>query len=198
MSTQSAGSGGDSDAYTYRPSLLGAPWAFKLTDDGIEWAAGTKSGRVAFRDIRRLRMSYRPANMQSYRFMTEIWADGAPKLRIVSSSRKSMVEQERLDKHYSAFVAKLHRRIARAGATPQFEQGSNTLAYWPGLILFVGVALGFCFLIVRALQSDAMSGVVFIATFLTLFLWQGVNFFRRNKPGLYVVDALPAMLMPKG
>jgi len=198
MSTQSAGLGSDSDTYIYRPSLLGAPWAFKLTDDGIEWAAGTKSGRVAFRDIRRLRMSYRPANMQSYRFMTEIWADGAPKLRIVSSSWKSMVEQERLDKLYSAFVAKLHRRIARAGATPQFEQGSNTLAYWPGLILFVGVALGLCFLIVRALQSDAMSGVVFIATFLTLFLWQGVNFFRRNKPGLYVVDALPAMLMPKG
>ena len=198
MSTQSAGLGSDNDTYIYRPSLLGAPWAFKLTDDGIEWAAGTKSGRVAFRDIRRLRMSYRPANMQSYRFMTEIWADGAPKLRIVSSSWKSMVEQERLDKLYSAFVAKLHRRIARAGATPQFEQGSNTLAYWPGLILFVGVALGLCFLIVRALQSDAMSGVVFIATFLALFLWQGVNFFRRNKPGLYVVDALPAMLLPKG
>ena len=198
MSTPFAGLGSNSDTYTYRPSLQAAPWAFKLTDDGIDWSMGTKSGHVAFRNIRRLRMSYRPTNMQSYRFMTEIWADGAPKLRIVSSSWKSMVEQERLDKLYSAFVAELHRLIARAGATPQFEQGSNTLAYWPGFILFVGVALGLCFLIVRALQSDAMSGAAFIVAFLALFLWQGVNFFLRNKPGLYAVGALPSMLMPKG
>jgi hypothetical protein len=187
-----------SAAYTYRPSVLGAPWEFKLTDDGIAWVAGAKSGRVPFRNVRRLRMSYRPANMQSHRFMTELWADGAPKLRIVSSSWKSMVEQERLDKPYAAFVTELHRRIARAGAATQFERGSHRLVYWPGLILFAGVVLGLCGLIVRALQVDAVSGAAFIGVFLALFLWRGGNFLRRNWPGVYSPDALPAELMPKG
>src|ERR1035441_10580954 len=127
MSTQSAGLGGDSAAYAYRPSLVGAAWEFKLTNDGIEWVAGSKSGRILFRNIRRLRMSCRPVNMQSQRFMTEVWADGAAKLSIVSTSWKSMFEQERRDKPYSAFVAELHRRIAQAGATTLFEQGSNRL-----------------------------------------------------------------------
>jgi len=66
------------NTYTYRPSVLGAPWEFRLTGDGIEWQAGRKSGRIAFRDVRCVRLSFRPANMQSHRFMTELWADGVP------------------------------------------------------------------------------------------------------------------------
>jgi hypothetical protein len=198
MSTQSAGLGEDSTAYAYRPSLMGAAWAFKLTDDGIEWAAGRKSGRIPFRDIRRLRMSFRPANMQSQRFLTEVWADGAPKLQIVSSSWKSMVEQERLDKPYSAFVAELHRRVAAAATPVRYEQGSNPLMYWPGLIVSVGVMLGLAVLIVRALQVNEMSGAAFIGAFLLLFLWRGGSYLHRNRPGLYRPDVLPAMLLPKG
>ena len=185
-------------AYAYRPSLLGAAWEFKLAGDGIDWAAGRKGGHIPFRKVRRLRLSFRPASMQSQRFMTELWADGAPKLEILSSSWKSLVEQERLDKPYAAFVAELHRRIALAAVPARFEQGSHPLLYWPGLIAFVGVSFGLALLVVRALQADAKGGAVFVVVFLVLFLWQGGNFFRRNRPCLYRPEALPAELMPKG
>jgi hypothetical protein len=185
-------------SYAYRPALLGAAWEFKLAGDGIDWAAGAKSGHIAFRNVRHVRMSYRPASMQSHRFMTELWADGAPKLEILSSSWKSMVEQERLDKPYAAFVAELHRRLARAAPPARYQQGSHPLLYWPGLVAFVGVSLGLAFLIVRALQADTKGGAAFIGAFLVLFLWQGGNFFRRNRPGLYHPEAPPADLMPKG
>ena len=79
----------------------------------------------------------------------------------------------------------------------RFERGRSPFLYWPSLIVFAGVALVASALIVRALQSDAKGGAVFIAGFLVLFLWQGGNFFRRNRPGLYRPDALPAELMPK-
>jgi len=185
-------------SYAYRPALLGAPWEFKLAGDSIDWAAGSKSGHVSFRNIRQVRISYRPSSMQSHRFMTELWADGAPKLEILSSSWKSMVEQERLDKPYAEFVAELHRRLARAAPPARYEQGSHPLMYWPGLVAFVGVSLGLAFLIVRALQVGTKGGAAFIGAFLALFLWQGGNFFRRNRPGLYRPDALPADLMPNG
>jgi hypothetical protein len=192
-----APAGGDL-VYRYRPSLLGAAHEFKLAGDGIEWSAGARSGRVPFRDVRRVRMSFKPVSMQSHRYRTEVWAEGPLKLEIVSSSWKSMVEQERLDKPYSAFVAELHRRILLAAAPVRFEHGSNQLMYWPGLILFVGVGLGLALLVVRALQTGAMGGAAFIAAFLVLFLWQGGNFFHRNRPGIYRADALPAAVMPKG
>ena len=197
MNGKSTGAG-DPFAYAYRPSLLGAAWEFRLAGDGIDWAAGRKGGHIPFRAVRRLRMSYRPASMQSHRFKTELWADGAPKLEILSSSWKSMVEQERLDGRYTAFVAELHRRIALAAAPARFEKGSNPLLYWPGLIVFIGVSLGLALLVVRALQANAKGGAVFIGGFLALFLWQGGNFFRRNRPGRYSPEALPADLLPKG
>jgi hypothetical protein len=193
-----ATSAGDPFAYAYRPSLLGAAWEFRLAGDGIDWAAGRKGGHIPFRAVRRLRMSFRPASMQSHRFMTELWADGAPKLEILSSSWKSMVEQERLDGRYTAFVAELHRRVALAAASARFEKGSNPLLYWPGLIVFIGVSLGLALLVVRALQVNAKGGAAFIGGFLALFLWQGGNFFRRNRPGRYSPEALPADLLPKG
>ena len=188
---------GEGVAYTYRPSLLGAPWEFKLVDDGIDWSNGRKSGRVPFRTLRRVRLSFRPASMQTHRFAAELWADGAPKLEILSSSWKSMVEQVRQDKPYAAFIAELHRRVALAAPPARFEQGSHPFLYWPGLIVYVGVSLGLAWLVMRALQAGAKGGAVFVGAFLALFLWQGGNFFRRNRPGLYRPDAPPAELMPK-
>jgi hypothetical protein len=107
-----------------------------------------------------------------------------------------MVEQERLDKPYAVFVTELHRRIVAAGGAVRFEQGGNPLTYWPGLAIFGAVALGIAFLVLRALQSDAVAGAVFVAAFLCLLLWHGGNYFRRNRPGLYAPDALPKSLVP--
>jgi hypothetical protein len=198
MSDGNAKTTGDGLVYAYRPSLMGAVRQFKLADDGIEWTNGRYSGRIAYRDVRRLRMSFKPANMQSQRFLTEVWAEGAPKLAIVSSSVKSLFEQERLDQPYTAFVAELHRRLAQAAAPVRYEQGMHALRYWPGLAVFAAIVLGLCVLIVRALQAGELSGAAFIAAFLALFIWQGGVFLRRNRPGLYRPEAPPAALLPKG
>ena len=198
MSGERAGEAAERTAFAYRASMFGAAREFRLAGDGLEWTIGRQSGRIPFGAVRRLRMSFKPANMQWQRFLTEVWADGTPKLEIVSTSWKSLVEQERLDQRYTAFVTELHRRIALAAAPARFERGRSPFLYWPSLIVFAGVALVAAMLIVRALQSDAKGGAAFIAGFLVLFLWQGGNFFRRNRPGLYRPDALPAELMPKG
>ena len=184
--------------YTYRPSLLGAPWSFRLTPTGIAWEAGRRSGQVPYAKVRRVRMSYKPASMQSHRFITELWAEDAPRLPIVSSSWKSMVEVERLDEPYAAFVRRLHERLIGAGAPIDFMRGRHPLSYWPGLVLFVVVALGLAAVAVRALQVHALGGAAVIGAFVALFLWQGGTFFRRNLPGRYAPQALPAELMPKG
>jgi hypothetical protein len=135
--------------------------------------------------------------MQTQRYLMEIWAQGAPKLTAVSSSWKSMVEQERLDQAYCAFVTELHRHLADTAAPVHFERGRSAIAYWPGLVIFACVSSGLIFLIFRALQIDAWAGAAFIAAFVGLMLWHGVNFFRRNRPGIYRADALPELLLPK-
>ena len=185
--------------YSYRPSLLGAPWVFTLTEHGLNWAVGSRAGQVRYRDVRRLRLSFKPASMQTQRFLTEIWAEGAPRLQVISSSWKSMVEQEPQDKRYAAFVTELHARIARA-ASPvpvQYEQGSSPFVYWPGLALYIVMALAMAAMILRALEAHTLGAAAFIAAFVALFLWQGGKFFLRNRPGRYRPDALPPALIPR-
>ncbi len=200
MTLETAGTSAKGDpAYSFRPALLGAPSTFTLTEGGMEWSVGSRTGRVRYRDVRRLRLSFKPGSMQAYRFLIEIWAEGAPKLDIASSSWKSMVEQERRDAPYAAFVAELHARVARAGSPGlvRYDRGANPFLYWPGLVLYSVLALGLVGTLVRALQLDTYGVAVFIGGFSALFLWQGGNFFRRNRPGVYRPDALPRELMPR-
>jgi len=183
--------------YAYKPSLLGAPFEFRLTPTALEWSRGRHIGRVPYDRIRRLRLSFRPVSMQSHRFLAEIWSAAGPKLEICSTSWRSVVEQERHDAAYSTFVAELHRRIAAAGATVSFEAGAHVVVYWIGLVVFAGASLGLAVLTVRALQTGAMAGAAIVGGVLALFLWQVGTFFRRNRPGTYGPDELPPEVLPR-
>jgi hypothetical protein len=184
--------------YAYKPSLLGAPWEFRLTPGALEWSIGRHQGRTPYDRIARVRLSFRPVTMQTRRFVTEIWPAGGSKLSIASSSWKSVLEQEGRDQDYGAFVRELHRRMAAAGAPASFESGSPALLYWPGVAVFVVVSFGLAALTLQALQIGAWAGAAFVGGFLALFAWQSGNYFRRNRPGRYRPDALPEWLVPPG
>src|ERR1700690_254906 len=153
--TTSARPGPDDPTYGFKTSVLGATWAFRLTPNAIVWDKGRHSGSAAYLSVTRVRMTFRPVSMQSYRFTAEIWSEQGPKLTIASTSWKSMMEQERLDARYSTFVAELHRRIAAAHGPAIFEAGIPPVIYWVGIVVYAAVALGCAALIVRALQAGA-------------------------------------------
>jgi len=184
-------------AYVYKSSLMGAPLEFHLAPDALEWRKGGMAGRTPYRDVRRIRLSFRPMTMQNYRFVTDVWPDSGPKLQIASTSWKSLVEHQRLDAEYSAFVSELSRRVGAAGGNTAFDTGSPAFLYWPGVLVFTGASFALAALAVRALQEQAWGGAAFIAAFFALFLYQAGNFFRRNRPGTYSPDAVPPLLLPK-
>ena len=188
--------GPDKLAYAYRPSLFGMPWEFRLGEHGIDWNAGAKSGHVPYASVRRVRMSFHPTSMQP-RFVTEIWADGAPRLLFASTSRKSLVVREEAAARYAEFVAELHRRLAAAGVPARFEQGHRPWQYWPGFAIFALASLALAATVARALREQIWLGGAFAAAFLAIFLWRAGDYFRRNRPRLYRPDRLPSELMPK-
>ncbi|HKS62677.1 MAG TPA: hypothetical protein VJT13_13315 [Xanthobacteraceae bacterium] len=184
-------------SYAYKSSLMGAPLEFHLAPDALEWRKGGMAGRTPYGSIRRVRLSFRPMTMQNYRFVTEVWPDSGPKLQIASTSWKSLVEHERLDAEYSAFVSELSRRVGAAGGNTAFVTGSPAFLYWPGGVIFTGTVAAVAALAVRALMEQAWGGAAFIAAFCAFFIYQGGNFFRRNRPGTFRPDAVPRLLLPK-
>jgi hypothetical protein len=183
-------------SYAYKAAPLGAMWHFHLAPDAIEWEAGPRRGRLRYADIRRLRLSFRPVSMQSRRFLAEIWPARGAKLQMASSSWRSMVDHERHEAAYTGFVLELHRRLAAAQVAASFESGSPALRYWPGLVIFAGVALGLSALVVRALADGARMAAAMAGGVLLVFLWQAGSFFRRNRPGTYAPQAPPRDLLP--
>jgi hypothetical protein len=182
--------------YAYKPSLMGAPWQFRLAADALEWRVGTRSDRVPYGRMRRLRLSFRPAAMQGRRFVAEIWPMGGPKLTVASSSWKGIAEREPLDAGYLTFVTELHRRMAAAGTRAAFVRGAPPLLYWPVLAATVAAALAMVGLTVEALRSGVIAGALFVAAFLAVFVWQMGGFCRHNRPGTYRPDVLPAGVLP--
>jgi hypothetical protein len=197
--TGSGGSATDATdiAYAYKSSLVGAPFQFRLAHDAFEWSKGGATGRTPYERIRRIRLGFRPQTMQNHRFLAEVWIADGPKLQIASTSWKSLVEQERFDEGYRAFVTELCRRTGAAGGQTLFQAGSPVILYWLGVIVFVGASLALAGLVIRALQQAAWGGAAFITGFLAFFLWQAGAFFRRNRPGVFHADAVPDAVLPR-
>jgi hypothetical protein len=183
-------------SYSFRPSLVGGTWSFRLGEDDLYWDSGSQTGRISYDDITRVRLSYQPRSMQRHRFLTELRSQGGPKVSIFSTSWKSISELERLDRPYHDFVVALHRRLGARGRPIEFIGGINPVKFWIAVVLFVPLTAGIIGVAVRAFQQDAHVAAMLIIAFLALFLFQGVNYFRRNRPVRYRPDAVPQGLLP--
>src|SRR3954451_25167744 len=183
--------------YAFKASLIGSPCQFTLKPDALEWQVGRRSGRIRYDVVRAVRLSYRPVTMQSHRFITEIWAPGNPKIQIVSVSWRSIMEQQRLDASYAAFIAELHRRLAAASSSAQFSTGLPFATYWVGVVVFGAVLAATGALVVRAMSFDQWAPMVVVGIFFLVFAYQLGTYFYRNRPGRYRPDAVPAGLLPK-
>ena len=183
--------------YAFKASLIGSPCQFTLKPDALEWQVGRRSGRIRYDVVRAVRLSYRPVTMQSHRFITEIWATGNPKIQIVSVSWRSIMEQQRLDASYAAFIAELHRRLAATSSSAQFSTGLPFATYWVGVVIFSAVLIATGGLLVRAVSFGQWAPIVVVAIFFLVFAYQLGTYFYRNRPGRYRPDAVPADVLPK-
>jgi hypothetical protein len=182
--------------YAYKASLVGAAHQFELTDEGLSWRIGGKSGLWPYAAISGIRLSYRPVSMQSRRFRTDI--DGASLGRIVllSTSWQTSVLMAPQDRDYRAFVVALHRRMAEAGSNAVLTGGLKPRLYIAALVLLALVAVAMAGLLVRAIMTGELAGILFLLGFAALFAWQVGGFVRRNRPQTYTFDRLPEALLP--
>src|SRR2546430_17562005 len=86
-------SAGDDLAYSFKPSLMGAGFEFRLRPDALEWQAGRHEGRAPYGRIVRVRLSFRPITMQTRRVIAGVLPAGRPQLPIAPTTRRSLLLQ---------------------------------------------------------------------------------------------------------
>ncbi len=195
--SQTAGSGEAAPVgYAYKASLIGAAHRFELTDAGLSWQIGGRSGVWAYRDIAAVRLSYRPVSMQSRRFRADVERTGGGRIVILSTSWQTVALMAPQDHLYRDFIVELHRRMKAAGSKATLSGGLGTKTYAAAIVVLVLVGLAIAGLLVRALATAEFTGALFLVGFAALFAWQIGGFVSRNRPLSYGFDDLPERLLP--
>jgi hypothetical protein len=187
---------GEAPQYAFRASLIGSAHAFSLTDDGLSWQIGSRSGVWRYSDIADIRLSYRPISMQSRRFRADLRHRNGSRLSVLSTTWQTATLMAPQDTGYRTFIVDLHRRLAQHGARTSLAGGLKPMLYWPGAGLIALVAAAMAGLLVRALVVGEWAGALFVVGFAALFGWQIGNFMWRNRPRAYTFDAVPGDLLP--
>ena len=187
---------GDGTHYLFKPSLVGGARQFELTDEGLSWQFGAKSGVWPLDKIAAIRLSYRPISMQSNRFRADIEDSRGERVTLYSTTWHTIALMARQDDGYRAFIVELHRRLKAAGCEVFLMAGINPKIYLAGLALMALVAAAMAGLLIRALLTGEFAGALFLVGFAALFAWQIGGFMKRNRPRAYTLDALPMDVLP--
>ena len=121
------GEGARTISYVYKASLISSAYQFELTDSGLSWRIGRRSGVWPYADIASIRLSYRPMSMQARRFRADIERAGEGRIAILSTTWQTVSLMTPQDQGYRAFITELHRRMKAAGSKASLPQ---RLRWW--------------------------------------------------------------------
>jgi hypothetical protein len=181
-------------AYAYKASLIGAAHRYELAVDGLSWRTGRKSGVWAYADIAAIRLSYRPMGMQHRRFRADIDHVDGRHITIFSTSKQTVALMQP-QTGYAAFVLNLHAQLACAQSQARLSAGLRPGIYRLIIAMLTLLALAMAALLLRAVWTGELAGIVFIIGFSALFAWQINGFLRRNRPRAYTFENVPADLL---
>jgi hypothetical protein len=182
--------------YAFKASLIGSAHQFELTDRGLSWRVAGRNGIWPYEGIAAIRLSYRPVSMQSRRFRADIDNADGGRIALLSTTWQTAALMAPQDQDYRAFVTMLHRRMQQAGSRATLVGGLRPRVYLAALALLAVVTAAMAGLLIRAIATGELAGVLFLVGFAALFGWQVGGFVRRNRPQIYSFDHLPGELLP--
>ncbi|HMM88707.1 hypothetical protein [Bradyrhizobium sp.] len=190
------GEGARAISYAYKASLISSAYQFDLTDAGLSWQIGGRSGVWPYADIASIRLSYRPMSMQPRRFRADIGKAGGGRIAVLSTSWQTVTLMTPQDQGYRIFITELHRRMREAGSRASLTGGIGTLSYAAAVAMLALLAVAMVALLVRALSTSEFTGALFLIGIAIWFAWTIGGFVRRNRPCKYTFDKLPGSLLP--
>ncbi len=183
-------------SYAYKASLIGAAHRFELTEQGLSWHIGGRSGLWPYDEISAIRLSFRPVSMQQHRFRADVSHSNGRRIAILSTSWQTAALMAPQDNGFRAFIVELHARLAKADSRAVLTAGLSRTVYAATLALLAALTVAMAGLLIRALVIGEVAGALFILGFAALFAWQVGGFVRRNRPQSYSFDHVPQALLP--
>jgi hypothetical protein len=183
-------------SYSHAPRPVGGPITFTLKDDRLIVDSGRKVQEVALGAVDQVRMTYEPRSLMQKAFQTRVRMRDGKTFTFSSVNWKSLMEAERLDKDYRAFVRTLFDAIARANPQARFVAGRPRWMWIGTAILAAASLFAMAVFTWRAMQAGATTAALMGLAFALVGIWQLEPMVRLNKPRRFTPDEPPPELMP--
>jgi hypothetical protein len=183
-------------AYQHRAKPYAQEARFEMRPDHLAVTQGGRSGDFAYRDILMVRLIYKPRNTTNEGYQAKLYRRDRKTVALTNLSWKSLVDLERQDADYAAFVRALVGRIASANPSVVLEAGFprwlHAVTTAAGLIAI----LALIFVGIQALRHGGWPMALMTVAIGLYFCWWTARYLARNRPRRFRADALPPDVMP--
>ncbi|MCB1478532.1 MAG: hypothetical protein R3D43_02185 [Tepidamorphaceae bacterium] len=179
-------------SYSHRFHVYAQQRIYRLTDDALIWEdEDGGSGRLAYADITRVHLAYRPSRAQPDRFLATIASRSGERVRISNTSYRGFNDFIVQDAEYSSFLKALHARLSEGGYEVSFRKGSGFIGFSLNLVLTIVITGGLAALAVYMLWGGyyglAAAKLLIVAWYMPVLF----RFMKRSVPVRYTPDAIP-------
>lgn len=182
--------------YAFRKSAFEKEKTYALIKEGIEVTDHEGSKTLwKYLDIVQVKTSYGASKNNSFYQCVLKMANGTS-LLLKSQHYRGIADFEDRNETYSAFVQGLHKLLALANPHVEYKKGIGLIGYIASMIIFIVAGLFLPIFSIGALIAGSLFyGIVGILASLFLIL-KMVTYSKKNKPGKYAPDNIPAKLLP--
>lgn len=183
--------------YEHRAKPYAQEARFEMRPDILAVTQGRRSGDFAYRDIDMVRLLYKPRNTTNEGYQAKLYRKDRRTVGLTNLTWKSLVDLDRQDAEYSAFVRALIARIVAANPGVVLEAGMPRLLY-ALTALAGGVAMLALVLVgIAALRQGGWPMALITVAIGAYFVWWTSRYLGRNRPRRFLPDAIPPDVMPK-
>ncbi len=184
-------------AYQHRAKPYAPEARFELKPDHVAITQGARKGDFPYRDIVMVRLTYRPRNVANEGYQAKLYRRDRKTASLTNLSWTSLVDMERRDADYRAFVRELIQRIA--AANPGVVLRAGMPAWLHGVTALFGVLSVLALVIIagQALVQGSWPMALLTGALGVYFFWWSARYLGRNRPRGFSPEAIPADVMPK-
>lgn len=182
--------------YAHTPKPFGREVTFTLKGRELIVSDERKTLTAPLKEVVQVRLTYEPRNTMAKGFRMKLWLSNNRTAAMSNLAWKSLIQVERQDAPYRAFITNLITEIGKANPACIFLAGQPK-PFW---LLVVAAALatvaGFIWLIVRSMQAGSSSMALLTVVFGAYFTFTIGEMIRRNRPRTFTAQTIPADLLP--
>ncbi|MGL4812386.1 MAG: hypothetical protein ACRCXM_11470 [Beijerinckiaceae bacterium] len=185
-----------SRSYSHTPKPFGRQVTVTLGDGTVIVSDERKTLTAPLQEIAAIRLTYEPRNTLASGFKTKLTLSNRRTAYLTNIAWKSLVQVDRQDEPYRAFVTALVQDTARANPQVALIGGKPRPLWLAMLVISAATAAGLVFLAWRAFAGGNSAFALIILAFTGYFGFITADMLKRNRPRAFAPDAIPPDLLP--